>query len=135
DTRTFRNLTIVDFDHIDEAETPRVAWSHPLHDRPTDAGFWLQDPLELEALYKPLPDGHIKSATPVYVRDIGIEVPSGHLVTGHIIATDPRGHSLLPKSASAATDTASLAKGEVVIYRVIRGSAEFKDSTGRTFEL
>ena len=51
----------------------------------------------------------VKSATPVYVRDIGIEVPSGHLVTGHIIATDPRGQSLLPKSSSAAVDAASFA--------------------------
>jgi hypothetical protein len=69
------------------------------------------------------------------VRDIGIEVPSGHLVTGHIIATDPRGQSLLPKSTSAAADAACFAKGEVVIYRVIRGTAEFKDSAGKTFEL
>ena len=77
----------------------------------------------------------IKSAMPVYVRDIGIEVPSGRLVTGHIIATDPRGQSLLPKSTSATADAASFAKGEVVIYRVIRGTAEFKDSAGKTFEL
>jgi hypothetical protein len=71
----------------------------------------------------------------VYVRDIGIEIPSGRLTTGHIIATDPRGHSLLPKSASAAADMAFLEKGEVVIYRVIRGSAEFKNSAGENFEL
>jgi hypothetical protein len=76
----------------------------------------------------------IKSITPVYVRDLGIEVPSGHLVTGHIIATDPRGQSLLPKN-SATANAASFAKGEVVIYRVIRGTAEFKDGTGRIFEL
>ena len=134
DPTTFPNPTIVGPEQINEAETPRVAWSHPLHDRPADAGFWLQDPLALDALYKPLADGLVKSATPVYVRDIGIEVPSGHLVTGHIIATDPHGQSLLPKSSSAA-DVASLAKGEVVIYRVIRGTAEFKDSAGKTFEL
>jgi hypothetical protein len=135
DPTTFPNPTIVGPDQINEAETPRVAWSHPLHDRPADAGFWLQDPLALDALFKPLADSLIKSATPVYVRDIGIEVPSGHLVTGHIIATDPRGQSLLPKSTSAAADAASFAKGEVVIYRVIRGTAEFKDSAGKTFEL
>ena len=135
DPTTFPNPTIVGPDQINEAETPRVAWSHPLHDRPADAGFWLQDPLALDALFKPLTDGAIKSATPVYVRDIGIEIPSGHLVTGHIIATDPRGQSLLPKSTSATTDTASFAKGEVVMYRVIRGTAEFKDNTGKTFEL
>ena len=134
DPTTFPNPTIVGPEQINEAETPRVAWSHPLHDRPADAGFWLQDPLSLDALFKPLADGLVKSATPVYVRDIGIEVPSGHLVTGHIIATDPHGQSLLPKSSSAA-DAASLAKGEVVIYRVIRGTAEFKDSAGKTFEL
>ena len=29
----------------------------------------------------------------------------------------------------------SFAKGEVVIYRVIRGTAEFRDSGGKTFEL
>jgi quercetin dioxygenase-like cupin family protein len=135
DPTTFPNPTIVGPDQINEAETPRVAWSHPLHDRPADAGFWLQDPLSLDALFKPLADGAIKSTMPVYVRDIGIEVPSGHLATGHIIATDPKGHSLLPKSASAAVDAASFAKGEVVIHRVIRGTAEFRDSTGKTFEL
>jgi hypothetical protein len=135
DPTTFPNPTIVGPDQINEAETPRVAWTHPLHDRPADAGFWLQDPLALDALFKPLSDGLIKSATPVYVRDIGIEIPSGHLVTGHIIATDPRGQSLLPKSASAVEDAASFAKGEVVIYRVIRGTAEFKNNTGKTFEL
>jgi hypothetical protein len=107
-----------------------------LHDRPADAGFWLQDPLELDALYKPLPAGTpVKSSGPVYVRDIGIEIPSGRLTTGHIIATDPRGHSLLPKSATATADTAFLEKGEVVIYRVIRGSAEFNNSAGENFEL
>jgi hypothetical protein len=135
DPTTFPNPTIVGPDQINEAETPRVAWSHPLHDRPAEAGFWLQDPLALDALFKPLTDGVIKSATPVYVRDIGIEIPSGRLVTGHIIATDPRGQSLLPKSTSATTDTASFAKGEVVIYRVIRGTAEFRDSAGKMFEL
>jgi hypothetical protein len=72
---------------------------------------------------------------PVYLRDIGIEIPSGHLVTGHIIATDPRGHALLPKSTSAAADATCFAKGEVVIYRVIRGAAEFKKKSGETFEL
>jgi hypothetical protein len=135
DPTTFPNPTIVGPDQINEAETPRVAWSHPLHDRPAEAGFWLQDPLALDALFKPLTDGAIKSATPVYVRDIGIEIPSGRLVTGHIIATDPRGQSLLPKSTSATADTASFAKGEVVIYRVIRGTAEFRDNAGKTFEL
>jgi hypothetical protein len=135
DPTTFPNPTIVGPDQINEAETPRVAWSHPLHDRPAEAGFWLQDPLALDALFKPLTDGAIKSATPVYVRDIGIEIPSGRLVTGHIIATDPRGQSLLPKSTSATTDTASFAKGEVVMYRVIRGTAEFRDSAGKMFEL
>ena len=125
---------MVDHDHINEEETPRVAWSHPLHDRPADACFWLQDPLELEALYKPLPAGSpIKSPGPVFVRDIGIEVPSGRLTTGHIIATDPRGQSLLPKSASAASDTAFLGKGEVVIYRVIRGNRRIHQQRGRKF--
>ncbi len=135
DPLTFPNPTIVGPDQINESETPRMAWTHAMHDRPADAGFWLQDPLALDALYKPLADSAVKSSTPVYVRDIGIEVPSGHLVTGHIIATDPRGKSLLPKSTSAAADAVSLAKGEVVIYRVIRGTAEFKDSSGKTFEL
>jgi hypothetical protein len=136
---TFPNPTIVDFDHINETETPRLAWSHPLHDRPPAAGFWLQDPLALDALYRPLaagwPDDLIKSATSVYVRDLGIEVPSGHLVSGHIIATDPRGQSLLPKSASTTANAADLAKGEVVVYRVIRGTAEFKDGAGKILEL
>src|SRR5580658_1776860 len=136
DPTTFPNPTVVGPDAINEAETPRVAWSHPLHDRPSHAGFWLQDPLELEALYKPLAAGApVKSARPVYVRDIGIEIPSGRLTTGHIIATDPLGHSLLPKSASTAADTSFLEKGEVVIYRVIRGTAEFRNSAGESFEL
>ena len=69
------------------------------------------------------------------MRDIGIDIPSGHLVTGHIIATDPRGHSLLPKSTSIAADADCFAKGEVVIYRVIRGTAEFKKKAGESFEL
>jgi hypothetical protein len=68
------------------------------------------------------------------VRDIGIEVPSGHLVTGHIIATDPPGHSLLPKSAAAA-NASDLMKGDVVVYRVIRGAADFKDANGKLIEL
>ncbi len=135
DPTTFPNPTIVSHGHIDEAETSRVAWSHSLHDRPSGAGFWLQDPLSLDALFKPLPNAPIKSATPVYVRDLQIEAASGHLATGHIIATDPHGQSLLPKSTSTAADATSLAKGEVVIYRVIRGTAEFEDSTGKTFEL
>ena len=114
DPTTFPNPTIVGQDQITEAETPRMAWTHSLHDRPADAGFWLQDPLALDALFKPLADGLIKSATPVYVRDIGIEIPSGHLVTGHIIATDPRGQSLLPKSISAAADAALSRKARLL---------------------
>ncbi len=130
----FPNPTIVPSDSIVEAETPRLAWSHPLHNRPSDAGFWCQDPLALEALYRPLA-ASIKSAMPVYVRDLGIEVPSGHLVTGHIIATDPRGQSLLPKSASAPATVSTFARGESVVYRVIRGTAEFKDGAGKVLEL
>lgn len=136
DPTTFPNPTVVAQEKIDEEETPRVAWSHQLHDRPAGAGFWLQDPLELDALYKPFAaDGPVKSSGPVYVRDIGIEIPSGRLTTGHIIATDPRGQSLLPKSKSSASDTSFLDKGEVVIYRVIRGTAAFTNSAGENFEL
>lgn len=139
DPTTFPNPTIVGPDQINEAETPSLAWTHPLHNRPADAGFWLQDPLALDALYRPLSarslENPIKSGSTVYVRDLGIEVPSGHLVTGHIIATDPRGQSLLPKSGSAAVDTVGFAKGEVVIYRIIRGTAEFKDEAGKIIEL
>ena len=136
DPTTFPNPTVVAQEKIDEEETPRVAWSHQLHDRPAGAGFWLQDPLELDALYKPLAaDGPVKSSGAVYVRDIGIEIPSGRLTTGHIIATDPRGQSLLPKSKSQASDMSFLDKGEVVIYRVIRGTAAFTNSAGENFEL
>lgn len=135
DPTTFPNPTIVAHGHIDESETSRVAWSHSLHDRPAGAGFWLQDPLSLDAVFKPLAGGSIKSTSPVYVRDLRIEEPSGQLATGHIIATDPCGQSLLPKSSSGKATAASLAKGEVVIYRVIRGTAEFKDSAGQTIEL
>jgi hypothetical protein len=129
----FPNPTIVASDSIVEAETPRLAWSHPLHNRPPDAGFWCQDPLALEAAYRPLAD-QVKSAMPVYVRDLGIEVPSGHLVTGHIVATDPRDQSLLPKSASAPVRMSRFAKGESVVYRVIRGTAEFRDGAGKILE-
>lgn len=135
DPTTFPNPTIVAQDKINEAETSRIAWTHPLHNRPDGAGFWLQDPLALDALFKPLAGGTIKSASQVYVRDIGIEGPSGDLVTGHIIATDPHGQSLLPKSSTASVDCASFAKGKSVMYRVIRGTAEFADSAGKTFEL
>jgi hypothetical protein len=135
DPTTFPNPTIVGPEQINEAETPRVAWTHAMHDRPAGASFWLQDPLALDALFKPLADGGIKSPAPVYVRDIGIEAPSGHLVTGHIIATDPHGQSLLPKSSAAAVDSDTFGKGEVVIYRIIRGTAEFRDHHGTTFEL
>jgi len=135
DPTTFPNPTIVGPDGINESETPRMAFGHPLHNRPADGGFWLQDPLAVDALYRQLADGSVKSVAPVYVRDIGIEVPSGHLVTGHIIATDPHGQPLLPKSAATAVSAADLAKGEVVVYRVIRGTAEFKDSAGKILEL
>ena len=139
DPFTFPNPTVVGFDHINEAETPRFAWAHPLHNRPTDGGFWLQDPLALHALYRPLRqdsiDAPIRSALPLYVRDLGIEIPSGHLVTGHILATDPRGQSLLPKSTSTQIGPADFAAGEVVVYRIIRGTAEFKGSGGKLLEL
>ena len=130
----FPNPTVVASDRVVEDETPRFAWSHPLHNRPRDAGFWCQDPLALEALYRPLVS-EVKSAMPIHVRDLGIEVPSGHLVTGHIIATDPRGQSLLPKSTSVPASASDLAKGESVVYRIIRGTAEFKDSASKVLEL
>ena len=41
----------------------------------------------------------------------------------------------MPKSTSATADTDFLGKGEVVIYRVVRGSAEFTNSVGENFEL
>jgi len=137
DPTSFPNPTIVPSDAVNEAETPRTAFGHALHDRPTGADFWVQDALSLDALYKPLPAAgtSIKSDAPVYVRDLGIEAPSGSLVTGHILATDPRDHSLLPKSSGGSADPAILAKGAVAMYRVIRGTAEFKDSDGKTIEL
>ncbi len=135
DPTTFPNPTVVGNGHIIESETSRTACAHPLHDRPADACFWFQDPLALAALFRPLSAGMIKSDGTVYLRDLEIEVPSGHLVTGHIIATDPRGQSLLPKSASGEADTSAFAKSEVAMYRVIRGSAEFRDHTGKNYEL
>lgn len=131
---TFPNPTIVASNDINETETPRMAWSHPLHNRPTDGGFWLQDPLALDALYKPLTNSAVKSASTVYVRDLGIEGPSGHLATGHIIATDPSDASILPKTSSGTTE-GDFAQGEVVVYRVIRGTVGFKDSAGKPIEL
>ena len=41
----------------------------------------------------------------------------------------------MPKSSSAAAETAFLGKGEVVIYRVIRGTAQFTNSAGEDLEL
>lgn len=138
DPVTFPNPTVVAADRINEAETARTAFSHPLHDRPRDAGFWFQDPLAFDALFKPLAAGDaagIAAAGPVHVRDLGIEAPSGHLAVGHIIATDPAGQSLLPKSMAGTAQTDGLGKGEVVIYRVIRGTAELKDETGKVIAL
>lgn len=137
DPSTFPNPTVVGPDQIREDETPRTAWKHPLHNRPAGAGFWFQDPLALDAVFRAYPAdalGPLASPMPVYVRDIGIEAPSGNLVTGHIIATDPRGGSVLPKSG-AATDAEGLAKGEVVVFRVIRGTAAFTDDAGKRLEL
>jgi hypothetical protein len=135
DPTTFPNPTVVGHADVNEGETSRMAWNHALHDRPAGAGFWLQDPLSLGALYKPLADGTIQSAATVYIRDLEIDVPSGQLVTGHIIATDPPGQSLLPKSSAGHGDASALAKGDVAIYRVIRGSAEFKGHDGMAHEL
>lgn len=137
DPSTFPNPTVVGPDRIHEDETPRTAWKHPLHNRPAGADFWFQDPLALDALFRAYPQdalGKVAASGPVYVRDTGIEAPSGQLVTGHIIATDPRGKALLPKSTAAA-DATGLAKGEVVVYRIIRGSAGFTDRSGRLLEL
>ena len=139
DPTTFPNPTIIGHDKLNEYETARTAWSHALHDRPEGAAFWLQDPLAMDALYKTLADtalgARVKSVGTVYLRDLGITAPSGDLVTGHIIATDPAGYSLLPKSASGMADTAEFGKAEVVIHRVIRGSAEFRDHSGKSIEL
>lgn len=139
DPTTFPNPTIVEKEHVEESETSRIAWMHPLHDRPAGAGFWLQDPLSLEALYKPIANDSaglsIKSDCPVFVRDIGIEAPSGRLVTGHIIATDPKGRSLLPKSGSGTADTSAFGKADVTVYRVVRGVAEFTDKAGKSIAL
>ena len=139
DPTTFPNPTVVATEHINEYETARTAWNHPLHDRPADACFWFQDPMALDALYKPMneatPGVPIKSDSSVYLRDMGLELPSGHLVTGHIIATDPRGQSLLPKSPSGKADISAFGRDEVTMYRIIRGSAEFKDLDGKTLEL
>ena len=136
DPTTFPNPTVVGNGHIVESETSRTACAHPLHDRPAGACFWFQDPLSLAALYRPLPAGSaIKSDATVYLRDLEIESPSGRLVTGHVIATDPRGQSLLPKSSSGPGDTGAFAKSQVAMYRVIRGSAEFTDHEGKIHEL
>ena len=139
DPTTFPNPTIVGNGEINEYETARTAWSHPLHDRPAGAGFWVQDPLALDALYRPMTEASpgipIKSDTTVYLRDLGLKAPSGHLVTGHIIATDPRGQSLLPKSATGAADIEDFGAAEVTMYRVVRGSAEFRDLDGKMLEL
>ena len=136
---TFPNPTVVAADQIVEADTSRTAWGHPVHDRPIDAGFWYQDPLALGSLYRKLvddlPGGPVKAPSAVHVRDLEIESPSGHLAVGHIIATDPAGQSLLPKSSTGVATVSDLAKGEVAVYRVIRGTASFRDRAGKLLEL
>lgn len=134
DPASFPNPTVVGPEHIDETVTPRTAWSHGLHDRPAGAGFWLQDAHSVGALYKPLSSDIVAPST-VYVRDLGIEAPSGRLATAHIIATDPQGRAVLPKSSTEIANAADLAKGEVAIHRVIRGEADFKDKAGKTLTL
>jgi hypothetical protein len=55
DPTTFPNPTVVGPDQINEAETPRVAWSHSLHDRPEGcraSGFRI--PWNWMRCYKPL---------------------------------------------------------------------------------
>lgn len=131
----FPNPTVVGPDKINEAETPLYAWSHAMHDRPAGAGFWCQEAFAPDALYRRVAAHSIKSDLPVYVRDLGIERPSGNLVTGHIIATDPRGQPLLPKSLAGPGDATCPRKGDVVIYRVIRGSCELRDGSGKPMEL
>ena len=137
DPTTFPNPTVVGHAHVNEGETSRMAWNHALHDRPAGACFWLQDPLSLGALYKPLLSAGdaVKSDSTIYIRDLEIDGPSGQLVSGHIIATDPPGQSLLPKSSSGHGDMSTFAKSEVAIYRVIRGSAEFRGHDGAAYEL
>ncbi len=139
DPTAFPNPTILGPEHIDETRTPRTAWCHALHDRPAGAGFWVQDPLALDALYKKLPGDvpgvAVKPDAGVYVRDLGIETPSGALATGHILATDPHGRASLPKSSAGFADVAAFGKCENVVYRVVRGTAEFTDATGKSFGL
>lgn len=131
DPTTFPNPTIVAKNIIDEAETSKIAWGHLSHDRPAGASFWYQDPYCLSALYRKISETKIISKRGVYIRDLGIERPSGELVCGHIIATDPDGYSLLPKSHKAAMSDCDFAKGEVVIFRIIRGAASVSDNFGR----
>lgn len=135
DPTTFPNPTIVSKDIIDEAETSKIAWSHLSHDRPAGASFWYQDPYSLNALYRKLSETKILSQKSVYVRDLGIERPSGELVCGHIIATDPEGYSLLPKSYKTTMLDSKFARGEVVIFQIIRGAATFYDNFGRIIDV
>ena len=135
DPTTFPNPTVVGHAHVNEGETSRTAWNHALHDRPAGACFWVQDALALGALYKPVAGGAIKSDATVYIRDLEIDGPSGRLATGHIIATDPAGQSLLPKSSSGQGDMRAFAHSEVAMYRIICGSAEFKGHEGAVYEL
>jgi hypothetical protein len=136
DPTAFPNPTIVANGDVVEADTSRTACAHPLHNRPEGACFWYQDPLSMAALYKALPaDVGIKSDASVYIRDLELDAPSGQLVSGHIIATDPAEQSLLPKCTTAQGDMSAFASGEVAMYRVIRGAATFRDFEGKTYEL
>ena len=140
DPTSFPNPTIVGPDQIIEAETPRMAWSHPLHDRPAGAGFWLQDPLALDALYKPLAagsvEGPIQSPTPRPCARHGHR--GTEWVTWSPATSSPpirRAMPCCPRAARARPTPAHSSKAEVVIYRVIRGSAEFRDGAGKVIEL
>jgi hypothetical protein len=89
----------------------------------------------LNALYRKLSETKILSQKSVYVRDLGIERPSGELVCGHIIGTDPEGYSLLPKSYKATMLDSEFARGEVVIFQIIRGAATFYDNFDRIIDV
>ena len=135
DPTTFPNPTIVGPDQINEAETPRVAWSHPLHDRPADAGFWLRIRwrwMRCSSRSSTVRQiGH--AGLRARYRDRGSERPSRHRPHHRDRPAWPA--RCCRRARRSPRTPTCFAKGEVVIYRVIRGTAEFKKKAGETFEL
>lgn len=131
DPSTFPNPTVVGPEQIREDET-RAPWKHPLHTFGRPAPFLVPGPFARRAVPR-LSGGRLgpmASPMPVHVRDLDIEAPSGHLVTGHTTSS-PRTHAAAPSFPKSCRGRRRRPRwGEVVVYRIIRGTAGFADGSG-----